>query len=142
MSTVHSLSLTKGKIAFVSAEDYAALHHIGRWYSSNSGYMMHYFTGGRRQTQTLYAYRFIMERLLGQAIPFGLQVDHVDQNRLNNQRSNLRLRLIAYYWPSMMIKTALVMKLPGGGSTFSATRLLDYVLLGMMSMRWRKLAKI
>lgn len=88
-----SIFLTKGQVALVDALDYAALMALGRWCYSNSGYAVCYTHDEQGQRKTLYMHRVIMARMLGQPIPGGLQVDHIQHHlgRLDNRRSNLRL---------------------------------------------------
>jgi hypothetical protein len=68
------IPLTKGKYAKVDNEDYEYLSkrkwHYSSGYASSGGQLMH---------------RVIMNA------PSDMQVDHKDQDKLNNQRSNLRL---------------------------------------------------
>lgn len=77
------VSLTKGAVAIVDDSDFNRLIQMGSWCLSSNGYAVHYTKiDGRRKT--LYMHRLIMDA------PRSLQVDHIDRDRLNNQRSNLR----------------------------------------------------
>lgn len=73
------IQLTQGKAAVVDDADYALLagyhwHYMGIGYAARS-------QGGKR----IYMHRVIM------GAPVGMQVDHIDGDRLNNTRSNLRI---------------------------------------------------
>lgn len=84
------IPLTHGKVALVDDADYEILMAMGKWhYKKDQGYAaksvyLPPINGVRRQI-TLRMHRFIMNT------PKGLETDHVDRNRLNNQRSNLRI---------------------------------------------------
>lgn len=74
---MRTVELTQGKVAIVDDTDYelvaiftwqAALKN-GTWYAQRGKYFMH---------------------ILIMHSPAGVQVDHIDHNGLNNQRSNLR----------------------------------------------------
>jgi hypothetical protein len=74
--------LTNGSEALVSPEDYERVSRF-RWYRTTLGYAVREeWVSGRRQT--VWMHRFILD-----ANP-SLDVDHIDHDRLNNQRSNLR----------------------------------------------------
>lgn len=78
-----TIPLTRGATARVDAEDYAQLAAMGRWSLSNKGYALHWTTlNGQRKA--LYMHRIIMNA------PPDLQVDHINHNRLDNRRENLR----------------------------------------------------
>lgn len=84
-----SIPLTKGQFALVDALDFAWLIQR-RWCCNNKGYAVHYATfNGIRQVQSMH--REIMAHILGRPIPTHLQVDHINGNRLDNRRENLRL---------------------------------------------------
>jgi hypothetical protein len=76
------IPLTQGKIALVDDEDYDRLSPH-KWYAHN-------------RCQTSYAQRWIenkvcmMHRIILSA-PTGVEIDHIDGNGLNNQKSNLRV---------------------------------------------------
>ena len=74
------IPLTKGAVAIVDDADYGWLTQMGRWSLNSSGYAVHY--QGRK---TLLMHRLIM------TAPPHLQVDHINHNRLDNRRDNLRL---------------------------------------------------
>lgn len=84
------ISLTKGHVALVDDVDYPWLSNM-RWCSSSDGYATNYYTDehGRRHRRGMH--RIIMAHMLSGPIPRNLTVDHIDRNRLNNTRSNLRL---------------------------------------------------
>ncbi|MBZ0300295.1 MAG: HNH endonuclease [Anaerolineae bacterium] len=86
-----TIALTQGKIARVSEEDLEYLLSIGSWCWSNTGYAVHFHRSddGRRQTWSMH--RLVMARVLGHPVPTNLVVDHVDHDRLNNTRANLRI---------------------------------------------------
>jgi hypothetical protein len=85
------IPLTKGKVAWVDADDYEslaqyswwALEHHGRWYA----YRTEYLGGGRKNEKKR---NIQMHRQLLDA-PKGAVVDHQDRNGLNNTRDNLVL---------------------------------------------------
>lgn len=77
--------LTKGAFASVDDVDYHRIMAVGSWCLTQSGYAVHWYTDpqtGKRKA--LYMHRFIMD-----ATP-DLQVDHINRDRLNNTRANLR----------------------------------------------------
>jgi hypothetical protein len=77
------IPLTKGKLAIVDDADYHWLCQW-RWVFSSNGYAMRTVTdNGRRRF-------FQMHRVIMGAQP-GQLVDHIDGNRLNNTRDNLRI---------------------------------------------------
>lgn len=86
-----TIPLTKGRVALVSDEDYEYLVSLGSWCFSNAAYAVHFHRTEEGCRQTWSMHRVIYARILGHAIPPGLTVDHIDNNRLNNTRPNLRL---------------------------------------------------
>lgn len=91
MARFSSISLTKGQTTIVDEGDYDAIVAIGRWCYSNSGYGVHYYADEYGQRKTLYLHRFVVQRMLREGIPPDMQVDHKNQNRIDNRRFNLRL---------------------------------------------------
>lgn len=75
---MREVQLNRGFVALVDDEDFDKVSAL-KWYES-SGYGWH---KGRKMYTSMH--RFIMQA------EKGVEVDHVDGNRLNNQRSNLRL---------------------------------------------------
>lgn len=81
MKTIE-LSRNRGTV-LVSDADFEFLSQF-RWHLHSAGYAYRAKKVGRKQTNFL-MHREIME------VPCGLLVDHIDGNRLNNQRENLRV---------------------------------------------------
>ncbi|ARO21566.1 hypothetical protein B2J90_29600 (plasmid) [Bacillus tropicus] len=73
------IRLTKGKIALVDDEDYETLMQTS-WCYQSPGY-----AARRRNKRNELMHRVIMKAKKGE------QVDHIDMNRLNNQKENLRI---------------------------------------------------
>lgn len=78
------IPLTKGYIALVDDEDYDHLC-VFKWCFDGSGYAIRGVTLPNGRRSTIRMHRHIMGN------PKGLEIDHIDNNRLNNQRSNLRI---------------------------------------------------
>lgn len=71
------IELTRGKKAIVDAEDYERIMSMGKW---------HFDRYAKRVTdKTIYMHRVILEA------PEDLVVDHINGNKLDNRKSNLRL---------------------------------------------------
>lgn len=73
-----TISLTKGKVALVDDQDYEWLNNW-TWHCTS-----HHYAARRANGKLVYMHRLIMNP------PSGKEVDHIDHNPLNNQRSNLR----------------------------------------------------
>lgn len=76
---VLAFPLTHGGVAYVDAID-AELIASRKWRVDSRGYVVGSFDNRRR----------LLHRLLLNA-PAGIEVDHIDRDKLNNRRSNLRL---------------------------------------------------
>lgn len=81
MGTLHGIKLTKGEIAFIDEEDYPLVSQYS-WYFHSAGYAAHF---NSKTKETILMHRLIMNP------PKELDVDHIDSNRLNNQKLNLRI---------------------------------------------------
>lgn len=78
------ISLTRGKFALVSDEDYDRLNQYN-WSCDRQGYACRQGPRqGNRRTLVL-MHRFILDA------PTGLQVDHINGDTLDNRRDNLRI---------------------------------------------------
>jgi HNH endonuclease len=75
--------LTKGQFALVDDEEHERLSQY-RWWFNSKGYAVRSYTVNGKQI-VLCMHRIILNAQRGQ------YVDHIDDNRLNNVRSNLRL---------------------------------------------------
>ncbi|OQR57428.1 AP2 domain-containing protein [Bacillus sp. CDB3] len=73
------IQLTKGNVALVDDEDYEKLMQ-NSWCYQSPGY-----AARRRNKRIELMHRVIMNAKKGE------QVDHIDMNRLNNQKENLRI---------------------------------------------------
>src|SRR3990167_5692086 len=82
------IPLTKGKIALVDDEDFEWLS-VYSWQFHNKGYANR-IEGWKKGNR----HHILMHRQIMQP-PNGLVVDHINGNRLDNRRSNLR---ICEYW--------------------------------------------
>lgn len=67
------------KEAWVDDEDYARVMQFA-WYVDLNGYIAH-----RNRTESFLLHRFVLN------YTGPLPIDHIDRNRLNNQKSNLRI---------------------------------------------------
>ncbi len=85
------IPLTKGRFALVDDVDYTALLAVGRWSYARNGYAVRYYTDELGQRKTMFLHRTIYARILGHPIPPELQVDHINRDRLDCRRANLRL---------------------------------------------------
>jgi hypothetical protein len=86
------IPLTQGKEALVDDQDYEYLMQwkwCWHWTARRTTTYARRDIGGRRHKSSVHMHRVIAERMghLAQ----GRQIDHVDGNGLNNQRSNLRV---------------------------------------------------
>lgn len=80
---MREIRLTKGAVALVDDEDYERVARY-RWHLHSAGYAGR-SAGTRATRHYVLLHRFILDP------PSGVQVDHADMDKLNNQRSNLRL---------------------------------------------------
>ena len=76
------IKLTKGKFALVDNKDFDWLNQW-TWCLNSNGYAVR-DVGGRKNKK-----RILMHRLLNKT-PKGLSTDHVNRNKLDNRKSNLR----------------------------------------------------
>lgn len=87
------IPLTKGFVALVDDEDYELLSQL-TWTPNKDGYAL---SSNNDLAQKLYPFlsfgwpkRVLMHRLIFGLAAVGVEIDHRDRNRLNNQRGNLR----------------------------------------------------
>lgn len=74
--------LTQGKVTLVDDSDYEELSRF-KWYYDRGYAGRSTYTNGNQK-------KILMHRQILNA-PLGLEVDHADGNKLNNQRSNIRI---------------------------------------------------
>lgn len=70
----------KGRLALVDDADFEYLNQFNWYYQAKDGYAVRNEDG-----KTILMHRAILN------VPVGFEVDHTDNNGLNNQRSNLRI---------------------------------------------------
>ena len=81
------IPLTQGKFAFVDDEDYKRLMAMGSW-MYHRGYAIRskrVKKNGKWASDVIRMHRLIID------IPDGLEVDHINLNKSDNRRSNLRI---------------------------------------------------
>jgi hypothetical protein len=88
MSNHREIPMVNGFVALVSIEDYEAVARV-TWYKGTSGYAVNR-NNVNGSKKTLRMHRFVME-LHGVSIPDGMEVDHINHDRLDNRFENLRL---------------------------------------------------
>lgn len=78
-----TIQLTKGAVALVDDEDYEKLNKF-KWYLNSEGYAVRdvFSKGIRKNTR--------MHRVVANP-PDGMDTDHVNRNRLDNRKENLRV---------------------------------------------------
>lgn len=81
-----TIPLGQGKTAVVSWQDADASQH--NWHD-NSGYAARYAPGTKGGK--MYLHRVVMTRMVGRPLQKGEEVDHINRNKLDNRRANLRL---------------------------------------------------
>lgn len=74
-----SIMLSNGGLALVDDQDFELLNRW-RWHRSQNGYAM----------RSSYRGKVVMHRLIMSPAPSGLEVDHINRDKLDNRRSNLR----------------------------------------------------
>jgi len=84
------IPLTQGKFAIVDDEDYERLVAMGKWYFMSNGYAVR--TERYKRENGKFSYRQIRMHREIMGLYFGdkIEVDHINNNRLDNRRCNLR----------------------------------------------------
>lgn len=77
------IKLTQGKFAIVDDEDFDWLSHWS-WHLAAGGRYARTGVGPRKNHKKIYMHRLILKAKKGQ------EVDHINQNKLDNRKSNLR----------------------------------------------------
>lgn len=77
------IQLNKGFVALVDDDMYEYLNQF-TWYINSSGY-------AARSTRRVFGHKTIFMHRIILNTPDGMYTDHIDTNKLNNQRSNLRV---------------------------------------------------
>jgi len=78
------IKLTQGKETIVDDNDYEALS-LHKWQTSNGYATRCVWDKIARKNRTIYMHRIIL------SVPIGLEADHINGDKLNNKRSNLRI---------------------------------------------------
>ena len=84
---MREILLTQGQVALVDDEDYERLL-ARKWHANKLG---HTFYGVRNSPRPNQYKIYIHHEILGGKPEVGFEVDHIDGNALNNQKSNLRI---------------------------------------------------
>lgn len=84
--TMKQIPLTQGKFALVDDDDFERVSQF-KW---NACHKRHTWYAHRSKKAKPYRYTYSMHRFIMDE-PEGLEVDHIDGNGLNNQKSNLRI---------------------------------------------------
>jgi hypothetical protein len=79
---MRKIKLTRGKFAIVDDEDFEYLNQY-KWYCSFYGYAVR-DEGGRKNKKAIPMHRFL------NGTPSGLVTDHINRNKLDNRKVNLR----------------------------------------------------
>lgn len=82
MENIKKIKLTRGKVTLVDAEDFEWLNQW-KWYCDARGYAVR-DAGGRENRKHIK-----MHRLLNNT-PRGFVTDHINRNKLDNRKANLR----------------------------------------------------
>ena len=86
-----TLFLSKGKAyTRVDDADYDWLTAIGNWSLSSKGYAIHWYTDEQGRRRMHYMHRLILMQMT-QARPPDWTADHINRDRFDNRRCNLRL---------------------------------------------------
>jgi len=78
------VSLTKGRVAVVDEDDYVNLTKY-KWYYDSNGYAYRRKTYGHYNSKLVSMHREVLDD-----VPNGLVVDHINRDKLDNRKSNLR----------------------------------------------------
>ncbi len=78
------IQLTRGHVTVVDDDQFEKLAQY-RWHTSGSGYAIR-FVGGRKNHRIIHIHREIFG-----TVPDGMEIDHINMNRMDNRRENLRL---------------------------------------------------
>ena len=84
MDKIVKIPLTKGKFAIVDLQDSTVISHY-KWHFLKTGYAAT-SVGGRKNKKMIY-----MHRLLMSVTDRHISVDHINKDKLDNRRSNLRI---------------------------------------------------
>jgi hypothetical protein len=74
------IELTRGKVAIVDDEDFERLNQL-KWHVTRFGYAGHWFPKKK----------YVFMHNLIQKVPIGMQPDHINRNKLDNRKCNLRI---------------------------------------------------
>jgi len=87
ISVMQHIKLSKGTFAIVDDEEFERLNKYG-WWLGAGGYPLRQIYIGKSGDKYLYKNVFMHQDIMGTKI--GFRVDHVDGNKLDNQKKNLR----------------------------------------------------
>lgn len=87
--TPMTIILTRGETSLVDPELYEGLNQYS-WKVTDTGYACRSLPREDNRRPTLYLHVYVVE-LCGMSIPEGHEVDHINRNRLDNRKENLRV---------------------------------------------------
>ncbi len=83
------ITLSKGQVTLIDDEYYEKFNTF-KWYLDAHGYVRRTLTKSEKNEFNNKTTRMMLhQEILGKA-PLGFEIDHIDRNKLNNQKSNLR----------------------------------------------------
>jgi hypothetical protein len=74
----------------IDEDDRDFLEKVGKWYVSDKGYVRKTFRIKNEKDKSVFMHRYIWQNAFGE-IQNKMQIDHINGNRLDNRKDNLRL---------------------------------------------------
>ena len=81
---VMEIKLSKGAVAIMDSYDYHKYGKRHKWYLSGGGYAARQISIGKKANRLVFLHHFVL------GMKRGFEVDHINGNKLDNRRCNLR----------------------------------------------------